>query len=114
MEVAGTNRGGAGFYFQVKLLKNMALALGLTLMLAACGPTPNSAEVAASAAESSGRIFRDAAGAIICPVARVAIEDVDTAPSTEHRGVTYYFCSPEHQAEFEENLDEFVEEVPEA
>jgi YHS domain-containing protein len=44
----------------------------------------------------------------ICPVMGHEIENTSSAPSSEYKGTTYYFCCDNCKASFEENPDEYA------
>ena len=44
----------------------------------------------------------------ICPVMGHEIEDISTAPSSEYKGTTYYFCCENCKESFDENPAEYA------
>lgn len=49
-------------------------------------------------------------GQVVCPVLGEPIKDLETAPRSEYKGKTYYFCCPSCKKKFDKDPERYVGE----
>lgn len=47
---------------------------------------------------------------IICPVMKQPVNDTKTAPKSEYKGKTYYFCCPACKPKFDKDPEKYIQD----